>query len=186
MWYNRSYCQAMKQESRHEKNAVSMPQRVKVQGCLYWEYHAQRPNNHAVLLSKFTVASFFCCKSCQEVATCVRCRKRARRCIMIKFVLMVNKMGQTRVSSYYDWMPIPERVALEAEVVRRCFSRSELQCSFFEFRGYKIIYRRVSLPAAKEFRKWARSTDCFALGRGNYCHQMSCRFNRRSIASCYR
>lgn len=62
---------------------------------------------------------------------------------MIKFVLMVNKMGQTRVSSYYDWMPIPERVALEAEVVRRCFSRSELECSFFEFRGYKIIYRRV-------------------------------------------
>lgn len=62
---------------------------------------------------------------------------------MIKFVLMVNKMGQTRVSSYYEWMPIPERVALEAEVVRRCFSRSELQCSFFEFRGYKIIYRRV-------------------------------------------
>ncbi|CAM9272492.1 unnamed protein product [Hapterophycus canaliculatus] len=63
---------------------------------------------------------------------------------MIKFVLMVNKMGQTRVSSYYDWMPIPERVALEAEVVRRCFSRSELQCSFFEFRGYKIIYRRYA------------------------------------------
>lgn len=53
-------------------------------------------------------------------------------------------MGQTRVSSYYDWMPIQERVALEAEVVRRCFARSELQCSFFEFRGYKIIYRRVS------------------------------------------
>ncbi|KAG5188047.1 clathrin assembly complex, small subunit [Tribonema minus] len=63
---------------------------------------------------------------------------------MIKFVLMVNKMGQTRVSSYYEWLPIPERVALEAEVVRRCFSRSELQCSFFEFRGYKIIYRRYA------------------------------------------
>eukprot|EP00953_Heterococcus_sp_UTEX-ZZ885_P006326 3868-Heterococcus_DN1.PRE.9 len=53
-------------------------------------------------------------------------------------------MGQTRVSSYYKWLPIPERVALEAEVVRRCFSRSELQCSFFEFRGYKIIYRRYA------------------------------------------
>ncbi|CAM9143623.1 unnamed protein product [Phaeothamnion confervicola] len=63
---------------------------------------------------------------------------------MIKFVLMVNKMGQTRISSYYEWMPIPERVALEAEVVRRCFARSELQCSFFEFRGYKIIYRRYA------------------------------------------
>ncbi len=74
---------------------------------------------------------------------------------MIKFVLMVNKMGQTRISSYYDWMPIPERVALEAEVVRRCFSRSELQCSFFEFRGYKIIYRRVSsIPDEQEFPDW--------------------------------
>lgn len=74
---------------------------------------------------------------------------------MIKFVLMVNKMGQTRISSYYDWMPIPERVALEAEVVRRCFSRSELQCSFFEFRGYKIIYRRVSsMPDEQESPDW--------------------------------
>ncbi|CAM9116728.1 unnamed protein product [Chrysoparadoxa australica] len=62
----------------------------------------------------------------------------------LSFVLMVNKMGQTRVSSYYEWLPIFERVALEAEVVRRCFARSELQCSFFEFRGYKIIYRRYA------------------------------------------
>jgi hypothetical protein len=35
---------------------------------------------------------------------------------MIKFVLMVNKQGQTRLASYYDWMPYQERVALEAEV----------------------------------------------------------------------
>jgi hypothetical protein len=32
---------------------------------------------------------------------------------MIKFVLMVNKQGQTRLSTYYEWMNIPERVALE-------------------------------------------------------------------------
>jgi hypothetical protein len=35
---------------------------------------------------------------------------------MIKFVLMVNKQGQTRLASYFEWYPIQERVALEAEV----------------------------------------------------------------------
>lgn len=35
---------------------------------------------------------------------------------MIKFVLMVNKQGQTRLASYFQWYPIQERVALEAEV----------------------------------------------------------------------
>jgi hypothetical protein len=29
---------------------------------------------------------------------------------------MVNKQGQTRLASYYEWFPIQERVALEAEV----------------------------------------------------------------------
>ena len=35
---------------------------------------------------------------------------------MIKFVLMVNKQGQTRLSTYYEWLSIAERVALEAEI----------------------------------------------------------------------
>lgn len=63
---------------------------------------------------------------------------------MIKFILFVNKQGQTRLSSYYTWMTIPERVALEAEIIRKCLSRSELQCSFTEHRGYKVIYRRYA------------------------------------------
>ncbi len=41
-----------------------------------------------------------------------------------------------------------ERVALEAEVVRRCFSRNETECSFFEYRGLQIIYRRVRRTTA--------------------------------------
>jgi len=63
---------------------------------------------------------------------------------MIKFVLMVNKQGQTRLSSYYEWLSIEERGALEAEIIRKCLSRTELQCSFMEFRGYKVIYRRYA------------------------------------------
>ncbi|CAM9145894.1 unnamed protein product [Ectocarpus fasciculatus] len=63
---------------------------------------------------------------------------------MIKFVLMVNKQGQTRLASYFEWFPIQERVALEAEIIRRCLSRTEYQCSFIEYRGFKVVYRRYA------------------------------------------
>ena len=55
-----------------------------------------------------------------------------------------NKQGQTRFSSYYEWISMEERVALESEIIRKCLSRSELQCSFLEYRGYKVIYRRYA------------------------------------------
>merc|ERR1712194_310493 len=34
--------------------------------------------------------------------------------------------------------------ALESEIIRKCLSRSELQCSFLEYRGFKVIYRRYA------------------------------------------
>jgi len=55
-----------------------------------------------------------------------------------------NKQGQTRLSSYYEWLPMVERTAIESEIIRKCLSRSELQCSFVEYRGYKVIYRRYA------------------------------------------
>lgn len=48
---------------------------------------------------------------------------------MIKFVLMVNKQGQTRLAQYYDFLSIQERVALEAEIIRKCLGRNENQVS---------------------------------------------------------
>ena len=39
---------------------------------------------------------------------------------------MVNKQGQTRLASYFEWFPIQERVALEAEVRRLFVGRSKL------------------------------------------------------------
>lgn len=53
-------------------------------------------------------------------------------------------MGQTRYSSYYEWISMDERTALESEIIRKCLSRSETQCSFLEYRGYKVIYRRYA------------------------------------------
>ena len=49
---------------------------------------------------------------------------------MIKFVLMVNKQGQTRLAQYYDFLSIQERVALEAEIIRKCLGRNESQVRF--------------------------------------------------------
>lgn len=57
---------------------------------------------------------------------------------------MVNKQGQTRLASYYDWYTLEERSALEAEIIRKCLSRTEMQCSFLEYRGIKVIYRRYA------------------------------------------
>ena len=44
---------------------------------------------------------------------------------MLKFVLLVNKQGQTRLSQYYSYVPVEERVVTEADIVRKCLSRSE-------------------------------------------------------------
>ncbi len=57
---------------------------------------------------------------------------------------MVNKQGQTRLAQYYEFLPIAERVALEAEIIRKCLGRNENQCSFVEYREYKVIYRRYA------------------------------------------
>jgi AP-4 complex subunit sigma-1 len=63
---------------------------------------------------------------------------------MIKFLLMVNKQGQTRISQYYNSMTVKERTTLEGELVRKCLARSESHCNFIEYRGFKVIFRRYA------------------------------------------
>ncbi|XP_024393707.1 AP-4 complex subunit sigma [Physcomitrium patens] len=62
----------------------------------------------------------------------------------IRFVLLVNKQGQTRLAQYYEYLTIEERRALEGEIVRKCLARPDNQCSFVEHRNYKVIYRRYA------------------------------------------
>ncbi|KAG0487523.1 hypothetical protein HPP92_009618 [Vanilla planifolia] len=62
----------------------------------------------------------------------------------IRFVLLVNKQGQTRLAQYYEYLTLEERRALEGEIVRKCLARTEQQCSFVEHRNYKIVYRRYA------------------------------------------
>lgn len=64
----------------------------------------------------------------------------------IKFLLLVNKQGQTRLAKYYNATIInnEERRALEAEIVRKCLTRADKQCNIVEHRNYKVIYRRYA------------------------------------------
>jgi len=36
-------------------------------------------------------------------------------------------------------------MTLEGELIRKCLSRNETQCSFLEHRGYKVIYIYIPL-----------------------------------------
>lgn len=64
---------------------------------------------------------------------------------MIKFVLMVNKQGQTRLAKYTNnKMTVDERRILEGEIVRKCLVRIDKQCNFIEHRGFKVVYRRYA------------------------------------------
>ncbi|KAG5265717.1 AP-4 complex subunit sigma-1 [Sardina pilchardus] len=63
---------------------------------------------------------------------------------MIKFFLMVNKQGQTRLSKYYENVDISKRAALEADVVKGCLSRRKDECSFVEYKDYKLVYRQYA------------------------------------------
>ena len=63
---------------------------------------------------------------------------------MIKFLLMVNKLGQTRVAQYYEHISTTEKKTLESELVRKCLSRNIDKSFVFTHMNYKIIYRRYA------------------------------------------
>lgn len=66
---------------------------------------------------------------------------------MLKFVLLVNKQGQTRLSQYYEYVPVEERVTTEADIVRKCLARSEESVRW----SHKMLARKLSLPRARLF-----------------------------------
>ena len=57
---------------------------------------------------------------------------------------MVNKQGQTRLSKYYEHVEINKRTLLETEVIKSCLSWSNEQCSFIEYKDFKLIYREYA------------------------------------------
>lgn len=60
-------------------------------------------------------------------------RSERGRKMGIRFILMVNKQGQTRLAQYYEWLTLEERRALEGEIVRKCLARNDQQVNLFLF-----------------------------------------------------
>ncbi|CBK20173.2 uncharacterized protein [Blastocystis hominis] len=63
---------------------------------------------------------------------------------MIKFFLLVNKIGQTRMAKYYEFMEMNERVLLEGECVRKCLGVKDTSSNVVELRQYKLVFRRYA------------------------------------------
>jgi AP-4 complex subunit sigma-1 len=62
----------------------------------------------------------------------------------VRFMLMVNKAGQTRLASYFAPVHAEERRQVEAELVRKCLARSEKQSNYFEYKNHTVVFRRYA------------------------------------------
>ncbi|RUP48066.1 hypothetical protein BC936DRAFT_144996 [Jimgerdemannia flammicorona] len=64
---------------------------------------------------------------------------------IIRFILVQNRQGKTRLSKWYVPYEDNEKVKLKGEVHRLVAPRDQKhQSNFVEFRNYKIVYRRYA------------------------------------------
>ncbi|XP_014670541.1 PREDICTED: AP-4 complex subunit sigma-1-like [Priapulus caudatus] len=63
---------------------------------------------------------------------------------MLKFLLIVNKQGHLRLSKFWCHDKTVNKTVLASDVIRNCLCRDEKQCSFLDYKDFKIIYRRYA------------------------------------------
>jgi AP-2 complex subunit sigma-1 len=64
---------------------------------------------------------------------------------MIKYILVQNRQGKTRLAKWYITLSQEEKVKLSMDVHKIVAIRdSKNQSNFAEFRNYKIVYRRYA------------------------------------------
>jgi hypothetical protein len=63
---------------------------------------------------------------------------------MIRFILLQNRQGKTRLSKWYVPFNAAEKNKIESEVHRAVVSRDPRFTNFLEYRNYKVIYRRYA------------------------------------------
>jgi hypothetical protein len=62
----------------------------------------------------------------------------------IRFILLQNRQGKTRLSRWYVAYNEEERSRIEIESHRQIVSRDSKMTNFLEFRNHKIVYRRYA------------------------------------------
>jgi hypothetical protein len=89
---------------------------------------------------------------------------------MIKFLLMVNKQGQTRLAKYFaEFLSTDERRALEGEVVRKCLSRTDKQARVREAVApapfhVSAMHHHISRRGRGQWRRTNESTSVAQAG----------------------
>ena len=63
---------------------------------------------------------------------------------MIRFILLQNRQGKTRLSRWYIPFNSAEKNKVESEIHRAVSGRDPKFTNFLEYRSYKIIYRRYA------------------------------------------
>lgn len=63
---------------------------------------------------------------------------------MIRFLLLQNRAGKTRLAKYYVPISDNEKRKLEYDVHRLIVTRDPKHTNFAEFKTYKIVYRRYA------------------------------------------
>mmetsp|Transcript_65367 Transcript_65367/g.206554 ORF Transcript_65367/g.206554 Transcript_65367/m.206554 type:complete len:144 (+) Transcript_65367:25-456(+) len=63
---------------------------------------------------------------------------------MIRFLLLQNRAGKTRLAKYYVPLREDEKHKMEYDVHRLVSSREPKFTNFVEFRQYKVIYRKYA------------------------------------------
>ncbi|OWM74985.1 hypothetical protein CDL15_Pgr021336 [Punica granatum] len=63
---------------------------------------------------------------------------------MIRFILLQNRQGKTRLAKYYVPLEDSEKHKVEYEVHRLVVNRDPKFTNFVEFRTHKVIYRRYA------------------------------------------
>lgn len=64
--------------------------------------------------------------------------------MQIRFVLLQNRQGKTRLSKWYVHYDDNEKVKLQSEIHRMIVMRDSKQTNFLEFKNFKIIYKRYA------------------------------------------
>lgn len=101
------------------------------------------PREVRARLSSLALAAF----ESSRPARSPRARAPARpppRALQIRFFLLQNRQGKTRLSKWYVAIEESDKRKIESEVHRLVTSRDSKFTNFVEFRTYKIIYRRYA------------------------------------------
>lgn len=62
----------------------------------------------------------------------------------IRFIILQNKQGRTRLSKWFINIDDEEKIKIEREIYRTIILRDTKQTNVIEFRNYKILYKKYA------------------------------------------